>query len=44
MWPDQKIAFALNLVAFQNGFFWQVVLSKSGPITGHQKKQADSGS
>lgn len=32
MWPDQKIAFALNLVAFQNGFFWQVVLSKAGPV------------
>jgi len=32
LWPDKKIAFALNLVAFQNGFFWQVVFSKAGPI------------
>ncbi|WP_461535243.1 hypothetical protein [Spongorhabdus nitratireducens] len=33
MWPDKNIVFALNLVAFQNGFFWQVILSKSGPVT-----------
>ena len=30
---EQKIAFAFNLIAFQNGFFWQVVLSKAGPVT-----------
>lgn len=26
------IAFSWNLVAFQNGFFWQVVLSKAAPF------------
>ena len=25
--------FALCLIAFQNGFFWQVVFSKAGPIS-----------
>ena len=30
---DQSIKFAWNLVAFQNGFFWQVVLSKSAPFS-----------
>jgi hypothetical protein len=29
MWPDQKPQFALNLISFQNGFFWQVVFSKA---------------
>lgn len=34
MWSgEQKISFAFNLIAFQNGFFWQVVLSKAGPVT-----------
>jgi hypothetical protein len=28
-----KITFGLCLVAFQNGFFWQVVFSKAGPIS-----------
>jgi hypothetical protein len=32
-WPDQKISFLMSLIAFQNGFFWQVIFSKSGPIT-----------
>jgi hypothetical protein len=32
MWPDQKPLFSMNLIAFQNGFFWQVVFSKAGPI------------
>lgn len=26
------IAFSWNLIAFQNGFFWQVVLSKAAPF------------
>ena len=33
MWPEKNISFALNLIAFQNGFFWQVILSKSGPVS-----------
>lgn len=32
-WFDQKISFGMNLIAFQNGFFWQVIFSKAGPIT-----------
>lgn len=35
LWPESdssKISFALSLVAFQNGFFWQVILSKAGPV------------
>jgi hypothetical protein len=28
-----KISLAWPFVAFQNGFFWQVVFSKAGPIT-----------
>ena len=32
-WPDREINFALDLVAFQNGFFWQAILSKAGPVT-----------
>ena len=34
MWyGEQKISFAFNLIAFQNGFFWQVVLSKASSIS-----------
>lgn len=34
MWSgEQKISFAFNLISFQNGFFWQVILSKAGPVT-----------
>jgi hypothetical protein len=29
---SQKAAFVLALIAFQNGFFWQVVFAKAGPI------------
>lgn len=32
LWPGKEITFALCLVAFQNGFFWQVVLNKAGPV------------
>ena len=32
LWPGREITFALCLVAFQNGFFWQVVFSKAGPV------------
>jgi hypothetical protein len=32
MWPGKEIIFALCLVAFQNGFFWQVIFSKAAPI------------
>jgi hypothetical protein len=28
-WDQQKIAFSLNLLAFQSGFFWQVIFSKA---------------
>jgi hypothetical protein len=28
MWKDKNISFVLDLVAFQNGFFWQVIFSK----------------
>ena len=28
----EQVAFVLVLVAFQNGFFWQVVLAKAGPV------------
>jgi hypothetical protein len=31
--PGTAPTFALCLIAFQNGFFWQVVFSKSGPIS-----------
>lgn len=27
MWKDRQISFVLDLVAFQNGFFWQVIFS-----------------
>ena len=29
LWPGDKITFALCLVAFQNGFFWQVIFSRA---------------
>jgi hypothetical protein len=28
----EQVAFVLVLVAFQNGFFWQVVLARAGPV------------
>lgn len=36
LWGGEKgqISFSWNLVAFQNGFFWQVILSKAGPVRG----------
>jgi hypothetical protein len=33
-WPEQKVSFVMNLIAFQNGFFWQVVFSKAAPLNG----------
>jgi hypothetical protein len=33
LWPGETPTFALCLIAFQNGFFWQVVFSKAGPIS-----------
>ena len=33
LWPGKEITFALSLIAFQNGFFWQVIFSKAGPVT-----------
>ncbi len=32
LWPGKEITFALCLISFQNGFFWQVIFSKAGPI------------
>jgi hypothetical protein len=32
LWPGKEITFAVCLVAFQNGFFWQVVFSRAGPV------------
>lgn len=29
---NQKVSFLLALIAFQNGFFWQVIFAKAGPI------------
>lgn len=31
VWKGDPIAFTLPFVAFQNGFFWQVIFSKAGP-------------
>ena len=31
-WKGGEVSLALPLIAFQNGFFWQVVLSKAGPV------------
>ena len=33
LWPGKEITFALSLIAFQNGFFWQVIFSKAGPVS-----------
>lgn len=47
LWGGENgvIAFSWNLVAFQNGFFWQVVLSKATPFrvgeTTNKQKQLD---
>jgi hypothetical protein len=32
IWKGDPISFALPLIAFQNGFFWQVIFSKAGAI------------
>ena len=32
MWKGDPISFTLPLIAFQNGFFWQVVFSKAGAV------------
>ena len=33
LWAGEIPVFGLCLIAFQNGFFWQVVISKAGPIS-----------
>lgn len=32
LWPGKEITFALCLISFQNGFFWQVIFSRAGPV------------
>jgi hypothetical protein len=32
IWKGDPINFSLQLIAFQNGFFWQVVFGKAGLI------------
>jgi hypothetical protein len=32
IWKRDEISLTLPLIAFQNGFFWQVVLSKAVPV------------
>jgi hypothetical protein len=37
-----KIAFSINLIAFQNGFFWQTIFAKVGPVLTTPQPQAVS--
>jgi hypothetical protein len=32
IWKGDEVSLTLPLIAFQNGFFWQVVFSKAGPV------------